>query len=1000
MSLEEKEERTNYTNEKSGTEVVIRKSDNIKKKAKHDNSSNFELLSKNEKEKDESNAKSIVAISLNKNRNYEIEKWRSDLIVAFCLDGSVYALDGESGRVVWMSGDGDGDGELESFTDGPLLKKSERLEYEGERVGYLVEPLGEGAIFQIDKDSEEIKRLPFSLKSLVHLSPMLWRESETESVYLIAKKETSIYVLDLKSGRVKRKKFIKGGEYGEFNDIDIDTDSNTGNDVFMIGRTDYHLQGFDENNLKVRWEITLTQFNDLQDENDISDLDLDSRKGIDEFYTTFNGHLVCKQKNNPWIAKLASPVLQVFQPEKKRNKNNNNYSLKEILVKGSGSGSSMARSRHVMFDKNKATFYFDDLVNVGVMNYLKSSSNETLNLVDYDVTDNDKSQSTDIFPKIGSNSKFSLSNSRNRNNFMFVLPQSHYPILKINEKEGKENHLNNFEFLGVQRVLRQTIPPSIKLLDYNQENIEGIFRFNLLFTGLMTLIVLILTIILLKSRRRRRENSVNINAKSITPVLEVSDELLGYGSHGTMVFRGTFDGRSVAVKRMLLEFYDLADNEIGLLQLHDTHPNVVRYFYKEDRGEFVLVVLELAKCTLQDFINPNPNENRSFNSNVTDSILNSNDNYNSKLLLCDYSKIELLRQIMSGLVFLHEKGIIHRDLKPANILLQFDDESQNINKINSSERLRVLISDFGLSKKLKLIEMESSVHATAKAAGTLGWRAPELIFNEESFNFNNSSNNNNLSNGPVKIGKSVDIFAAGLIFYFVLSGGEHPFGYHLEREFNILGDNLKIDEKILEKWSPADDLVRGMLRRKAKERFSGAEVLAHPFFWDNEKQLDFICAVSDVLEAEERLKRLEQKMKMSEESMISGLVLNSNCEEISLRPPPGFVDLVMREAVDEIGVLVFPTGTWHRSLDKEVFKDLTNHRYYMVNKLHDLLRVIRNKRSHFNETPKNIQEILGASPEEAWKYFKKKFPRLLMAIYKVMKRFVEEGQAQALNKFY
>lgn len=47
--------------------------------------------------------------------------------------------------------------------------------------------------------------------------------------------------------------------------------------------------------------------------------------------------------------------------------------------------------------------------------------------------------------------------------------------------------------------------------------------------------------------------------------LSVSDEVLGYGSHGTVVYRGLLEGRPVAVKRMLKDFHARADREISLL---------------------------------------------------------------------------------------------------------------------------------------------------------------------------------------------------------------------------------------------------------------------------------------------------------------------------------------------------------------------------------------------------------------------------------------------------
>lgn len=71
------------------------------------------------------------------------------------------------------------------------------------------------------------------------------------------------------------------------------------------------------------------------------------------------------------------------------------------------------------------------------------------------------------------------------------------------------------------------------------------------------------------------------------PVLKVGNievntaEQLGSGSNGTLVFAGKFDGREVAVKRMLTSFIALAEQETQLLKESDDHPNGT--FYMMDR---------------------------------------------------------------------------------------------------------------------------------------------------------------------------------------------------------------------------------------------------------------------------------------------------------------------------------------------------------------------------------------------------------------------------------
>lgn len=56
--------------------------------------------------------------------------------------------------------------------------------------------------------------------------------------------------------------------------------------------------------------------------------------------------------------------------------------------------------------------------------------------------------------------------------------------------------------------------------------------------------------------------------------LEVNlEHQLGIGSNGTIVFAGKWDGRDVAVKRMLVQFNEIATHETNLLRMSDDHAN-------------------------------------------------------------------------------------------------------------------------------------------------------------------------------------------------------------------------------------------------------------------------------------------------------------------------------------------------------------------------------------------------------------------------------------------
>lgn len=76
--------------------------------------------------------------------------------------------------------------------------------------------------------------------------------------------------------------------------------------------------------------------------------------------------------------------------------------------------------------------------------------------------------------------------------------------------------------------------------------------------------------------------------------------LRGFSAIRFTVYRGTFDNRDVAVKRILPECFSFADREVQLLRESDEHPNVIRYFCTEKDRQFQYIAIELCAATLQE----------------------------------------------------------------------------------------------------------------------------------------------------------------------------------------------------------------------------------------------------------------------------------------------------------------------------------------------------------------------------------------------------------------
>ncbi|KAI9739584.1 MAG: bifunctional endoribonuclease/protein kinase ire1 [Cirrosporium novae-zelandiae] len=436
--------------------------------------------------------------------------------------------------------------------------------------------------------------------------------------------------------------------------------------------------------------------------------------------------------------------------------------------------------------------------------------------------------------------------------------------------------------------------------------------------------------------------------KDVSSIQEVgnlrifSDKVLGFGSNGTTVFEGSLpDNRQVAVKRVQLHHYDIILREVELLTKSDSHMNVVRYFSKVQEGEFAYIALELCPGTLQDLMDGRKPFDQS--------------------LLQWYSlhKVDVLKQITAGVRHLHSLKIVHRDLKPNNILVQR----------TSSNGINALISDFGLCKKLD--DDQSSFRATtAHAAGTSGWRAPEILGKKDTTHFSTPKHSDStlmsdtIITDPLtqrKGTRAIDIFSLGCLFYYVLTNGGHPFDDRnnfgsIMREANIIQNHKDLSdlEVLGDDTYEAKDLIETMVDVNPKSRPDANSVLMHPFFWSADTRLTFLCDVSDGFESEKQEDGFPPPCTLLTLESIAPTILGKYQMDF-LRPLP------------------------------QNFKDnLGRQRKYTPSLVKDLLRALRNKKNHYEDMPESLRAHVGPLPEGYLHFWTVKFPTLLMSCHWVV----------------
>ncbi|GAA5833488.1 hypothetical protein JCM11251_003509 [Rhodosporidiobolus azoricus] len=159
---------------------------------------------------------------------------------------------------------------------------------------------------------------------------------------------------------------------------------------------------------------------------------------------------------------------------------------------------------------------------------------------------------------------------------------------------------------------------------------------------------------------------------------------------------------------------------------------------------------------------------------------------------------KLVKTVMGAVEYLHGHGIVHRDIKPENLLYRSKDEDSDL-----------LLADFGLSKVMD----DQQFSALTTTCGTPGYMAPEIF-------------------KKLGHGKPVDIWAMGVVTYFLLCGYT-PFDRdnQVDEIQAICSADYAFEPE--EYWTGVSDTARDFINRclviDQTKRLTASQALQHPW---------------------------------------------------------------------------------------------------------------------------------------------------------------------------
>eukprot|EP00930_Biecheleria_cincta_P096346 TRINITY_DN88210_c0_g1_i1.p1 TRINITY_DN88210_c0_g1~~TRINITY_DN88210_c0_g1_i1.p1 ORF type:complete len:693 (+),score=154.77 TRINITY_DN88210_c0_g1_i1:244-2079(+) len=227
--------------------------------------------------------------------------------------------------------------------------------------------------------------------------------------------------------------------------------------------------------------------------------------------------------------------------------------------------------------------------------------------------------------------------------------------------------------------------------------------------------------------------------------------------------------------------------------------------------------------------------------------------------LCRQSKFtevdagQIMRQILSALLYLHQANFIFRDLKTENVMFSRKNEDFGGETSRQRKWKEIKLIDFGLCCPF---ETGSKM---CRAAGTPYSVAPELV------------------TSPVQYDQKCDAWSAGVVMYILLSG-KYPFNGKTKDELlhKIRREPCSFAHSVWKKISKdGKTMLSELLRKKAEQRTSVGEALMHPWLAKKTANLPDENIMTDVVDSFKHF----QNLNMFQKAAVTALAWRATDDE-------------------------------------------------------------------------------------------------------------------------